>query len=629
MEQKKNQMSFKVKILIGTAIMLLFCVGANVVLNQIISKKKEQIQGKILCDSFIAVLDGTRERVLQNSNKAFQAITWSEEIIEAINKKNEKELRIYADGIFLGLEADPALSKIAIFNAQNNLLFYIENEKQAKIPEELVTSSPAVKRLIELAKESEQPLYDDISINDVLMFVMIDLIFDDNDKIIGYVLIMKSPESNLKETSSSLKNIVAVREINNHKSFFYATDDTLVSAISQKMIKQSLLADFFMLKLGSDVYKVYIVRDSNCNGERISDIWFITKFTDHFKMINHYNIINIIVVILITLISGYMMFVLVGKLLEPLIRVRNALQNIAQGEGDLTRRISIEHYDEIGQVAKWFNLFVANIEKMVIQVVRSSTQLLASIKEITQSSQQISDGAQQQSASFEELSSSVQANAQNAKSANDLSQGAVRNAKKTEEAMTNTIEAMTSIEKGAKQIAVAVDLITDIADQTNLLALNAAIEAARAGEHGRGFAVVADEVRQLAEKSAASAKDIDALIKGSLKQVEKGVLVSKDAEKNMQQITADINQVAKELISISEATQERAAAMEENLSITESNAAGAEQLAATSEEMAAQAEALQKLVDQFELSPRGENNFLVNEKEKNEILDEKEPDKSV
>jgi len=233
------------------------------------------------------------------------------------------------------------------------------------------------------------------------------------------------------------------------------------------------------------------------------------------------------------------------------------------------------------------------------QVKGSVEQILSASSEVASGSQQIADGAQQQSASFEELSSSVQANAENVRNANGIAQDVVKKAQTAGQAMDNTVEAIGSIEKGSKQMADAVELITDIADQTNLLALNAAIEAARAGEHGKGFAVVADEVRLLAERSATSAKEIQNLIKDNLKQVENGVHISKEAGEQTKMIIDNIKKIADQLQQVANATQEQAAAMEQNTSITESNASAAEELAASAEEMTSQAESLRDIVAQF------------------------------
>jgi methyl-accepting chemotaxis protein len=310
------------------------------------------------------------------------------------------------------------------------------------------------------------------------------------------------------------------------------------------------------------------------------------------------------VVIIFSAVIAFVLAILLGLILslsitKPMSMMVAMIGSMAKG--DLRGRMEMKRKDEIGTIAVSMDELAVSLSGTVGQIRNAAEQLAAATEEVAAASQKISDGAQQQSASFEELSSSVQANAANAQSASDVSRNVSHSAIKTGDGMNSTIEAINGIEKSSNQIAEAVAIITDIADQTNLLALNAAIEAARAGEHGKGFAVVADEVRKLAERSAASAKDIKSLIQESSGQVLNGVELSKAAGEDLKSMVVDIGKVAEQLGAISTATKEQAATMQENTSITEGNASAAEELSASSEQMAAQAQELQKLVAQFKL----------------------------
>lgn len=306
-------------------------------------------------------------------------------------------------------------------------------------------------------------------------------------------------------------------------------------------------------------------------------------------------VILFIIVVIASLIAWKVTSSLLGVINKLVLTIK------ATSKGDFTNKVNIKTGDELEFLADGVNEMMDSLSELIREILSASGHFLTASEEITAGVMQISDGAQQQSATFEELTASVQANAENAERSDQLAKRMLEDAGKAETKIKKSGESILRIEKSSKKIKDAISIITDIAEQTNLLALNAAIEAARAGEHGKGFAVVADEVRKLAEKSAISAKEIIDITNQNIKEVQAGAELSESSANQIQDILKGIKDIANQINSISESSKEQAASMEENTSIVESNAAVSEEQAASSESLKEQSKRLELSIKKFKI----------------------------
>jgi len=308
-------------------------------------------------------------------------------------------------------------------------------------------------------------------------------------------------------------------------------------------------------------------------------------------------IINLVVNLIVANLYG---FYISRKITRPLKGSIQVIEKIA--EGDLSQKLAVTTSDEVGELANHINTMVDNLTALIRQVKDSSRSIGSSTKEVSSAASEISGSTQQQVATFEELSGSLRHGVETAKDTSHASQNTARSATKTNDGMTTMNESMSAIKQSSIRITETVNVITDIADQTNLLALNAAIEAARAGEHGKGFAVVADEVRKLAERSAIAAKEITEMTRSSLQQTEEGEQLSGTASEDLKVMVTEVGDIAEKLEAMQKTIEQQSLSMEQNTALTKSDAQNAEKLASHAGDMESQMGTLNGLIDRFKLS---------------------------
>jgi methyl-accepting chemotaxis protein len=306
-------------------------------------------------------------------------------------------------------------------------------------------------------------------------------------------------------------------------------------------------------------------------------------------------------------------------ILMPIKEASDCLQEMAKG--NLDTEMKGDYKGDHAVIKENLNATLEALNDILGQVAVAVDQVTSGAGQVSDSSQSLSQAATESASSLEEITASMHEltsqtsmNAENATQANQLAAQAKISAEKGNAEMGAMVKAMKDINESASSISKIIKAIDEIAFQTNLLALNAAVEAARAGVHGKGFTVVAEEVRNLAQRSAAAAKETAEMIEGSIKKTEIGAKIAEDTSRALEEIVAGSTKVTDLIGEIASASKEQAEGIgqiNQGLSqvdqVTQQVTANSEESASASEELSSQSLQLKQMLDKFRLRKQGFN----------------------
>jgi methyl-accepting chemotaxis protein len=329
------------------------------------------------------------------------------------------------------------------------------------------------------------------------------------------------------------------------------------------------------------------------------------------NMLTRLGLVQIPLAVILLLVSlGF-----VRAMMKRLNVLNSNIEALSTGGADLTQRLPASNSPEFNAVAQRFNQFISYLQGLLQQVGDSALAITAASREIASGNANLSSRTEDQAssivetaASMEQLTGTVRQNADNATHANQLAADASQVAARGTEVVRQVVTTMGEIHHSSRKVVDIISVIDSIAFQTNILALNAAVEAARAGEQGRGFAVVASEVRNLAQRSANSAREIKKLIEESVANIDTGSALVEQAGQTMDELMQGVSSVTTLMSEIMSASREQSMGIEQvNVAITQldgttqQNAVLVEQVSAAAQAMESQSTQLERVVQSFRL----------------------------
>lgn len=386
-----------------------------------------------------------------------------------------------------------------------------------------------------------------------------------------------------------LDEFVALRHkleaVNAEAIALYKAGDPQAAAV--KLVVEGGVYDDKILKLIHD----FSAKESAILNEEV-------KKSEHEYRIAWIELMGIIVgSFLFSVAVGVGMMRSIGKGLRT---VRNLSASVAAG--DLTQTVAIDRSDEIGGLLIDLNKMVKDLRRTVGDVTSSATNVASGATQVSATSQQLQEvsisqsaATEEASAAVEEIASNIAQSAENAQQTETIANDAADRARESGDAVREAAQHLSTIVQ-------KIEVVQEIARQTDLLALNAAVEAARAGDHGRGFGVVASEVRKLAERSQEAASEINALTSVTVSSSETALEMMETLVPEIESTSKLVSNIANSNVEISKGIEQIGVVVGQVDNSSQSNTAASEELSVTAEELSAQARNLRDTVSVFQLS---------------------------